>query len=127
MEVLLVDDSAVTRAVLSQALHSSSPGTYILRFANDGEQAKGLLDGVELLITDWMMPTVDGIELTKWIRADKRYATLPVIMVTSGEQTEENQAAALAAGVDLFIEKSPSPDAIGQAITTAIAGRSGGA
>ena len=123
MEVLLVDDSAVTRAVLSQALHQSSRSAYNLRFANDGEQAKSQLDGVELVITDWMMPNLDGIEFTRWMRADERYATLPVIMVTSGDQTAENQAAALEAGVDLFIEKSPSPEAIAEAITRAITAR----
>ncbi|MHC5018776.1 MAG: response regulator [Planctomycetota bacterium] len=127
MEVLLVDDSAVTRAVLSQALHQSSRSAYTLRFANDGEAAKQQMEGVELVITDWMMPNLDGIGFTQWLRADERYADLPVIMVTSGDQTGENQEAARAAGVDLFIEKSPSPEAIADAIERAIAKRSGGA
>jgi len=124
MRVLVVDDSAVTRAILSQALHHF--GRFQLVFAADGEQAKGLMDGVELVITDWMMPRTDGLALTRWIREHPAHRNLPVIMVTAADQGEESRAAAAAAGVDLFIEKTFAPDDIDAAVRRAVAARSGG-
>jgi CheY-like chemotaxis protein len=123
LKVLVVDDSAVTRAILSQALLHS--GRFELTFASDGEQAKLLVGKVELVITDWMMPKTDGLTLTRWIRDNEEYRHLPVIMITANDQDEESRAAAVEAGVDLFIEKTFAADEMTAAIDQAIAARGG--
>lgn len=123
MRILVVDDSAVTRAILSQALHHF--GRFQLVFAADGEQAKAMLDGVELVITDWMMPRTDGLALTRWIREHPEHRSLPVIMVTAADQGAQSRTDAAAAGVDLFIEKTFAPDEIAAAIQRAVSARGG--
>jgi len=124
MRVLVVDDSAVTRAILSQALHHG--GRFELTFAADGEAAKEALAGIDLVITDWMMPKTDGLTLTRWIRDNPAYRNLPVIMVTAADQDDRSRADAAAAGVDLFIEKTFAPEEIAAAIDRAVASRAGG-
>ena len=51
--------------------------------ANDGEQALEIIYGepLDLLIVDWMMPKMSGIELCQKIRSDKDYKTLPILLV----------------------------------------------
>lgn len=114
MRVLVVDDSQVTRAIISQALLHKK--VYELTFARDGEEAKACLDGVEVLITDWVMPRTDGLALTRWIRASERYRGLPILMVTAADMDEARRRQAREAGVDLFIEKTFAPDDIHAAV-----------
>jgi len=101
--VLVVDDSKLTRALITQALHHCN--ILDIRFAEDGEDAKEKLDDVDLVITDWLMPRMDGIEFTRWLRAQKAYKNLPVLLITANFE-DANIDEARRAGVDLFIEKT---------------------
>ncbi len=114
MKILFVDDSKVTRAVVSQALRRGPPVD--LTFASDGEEAKGLLAGVDLVITDWIMPRTDGVALARWIRSQPAYRKVPVIMMTGQELDPARLAEARAAGVDLFIAKTFSAEDLQRAI-----------
>ncbi|MCI0341240.1 MAG: response regulator [Planctomycetales bacterium] len=114
MKILFVDDSKVTRAVVSQALLHGPPVD--LAFATDGEEAKGLLAGVDLVITDWLMPRTDGVALTRWIRSQPAYRSTPVIMMTGQELDPARLKEARAAGVNLFIAKTFSADDLQRAI-----------
>ena len=58
---------------------------------------------VDLVLTDHFMPVMDGLELTRRIRADSKYASLPVIMCSGGGTTCREEA--LVAGADNFLEK----------------------
>ena len=102
-KVLVIDDSKLTRALITQALHHCN--LFDIRFAEDGEDAQGQMDGVDLVISDWLMPRMDGIEFTRWLRAQEAYRHLPVLLITAnfGDADIEH---AREAGVDMFIEKT---------------------
>jgi CheY-like chemotaxis protein len=73
--------------------------------ADNGQTALRCLDveSPDLLITDVEMPGLDGFGLTRQLRADPRWARLPVIMITSSD--DKHRAEALAAGVNLLLGK----------------------
>jgi phosphoserine phosphatase RsbU/P len=104
MRVLAVEDDGVARAVLKQALRRL--GHEVLE-ACDGEEAWALLQRqpVRVIVSDWMMPHCDGLDLCRRIRARTGAEYLYFILLTSRNATQENQTAAGDAGVDDFLTK----------------------
>ena len=104
MKILAVEDDAVSRAVLRQALRRLN---HEVIEAADGEEAWQKLqdEPVRVVVSDWMMPRADGLDLCRRIRSmpGKDYAYF--ILLTSRDATEENQRAAADAGVDDFLTK----------------------
>ena len=80
----------------------------------DGVQGWNVLNenaDMGMLITDWNMPEMNGLELVKKVRADARFADLPIIMVTTeGGKTEV--ITALKAGVNNYIVKPFTPQVL---------------
>ncbi len=66
---------------------------------------------VEMLITDWNMPEMNGLELVQKVRADERFADLPIIMVTT-EGGKAEVITALKAGVNNYIVKPFTPQVL---------------
>ena len=104
MKILAVEDDAVARAVLRKALHRL--GHEVVE-ATDGEAAwERLQTGlVRVVVSDWMMPRSDGLELCRRIRGRMGQDYIYFILLTSRDATEENQRAAADAGVDDFLTK----------------------
>lgn len=104
MKILTVEDDPVSRAVLRQALRRL--GHEVLEAA-DGEAAWSLLvnEPVRVVVSDWMMPRTDGLDLCRRIRKRTDAEYLYFILLTSRDATEENQTAAADAGVDDFLTK----------------------
>ena len=104
MKILAVEDDAVARAVLRQALRRLGHDTIE---AADGESAWKLLqeEPVRVVVSDWLMPRSDGLDLCRKIRARVGTDYIYFILLTSNDATEENQAAAADAGVDDFLTK----------------------
>jgi sigma-B regulation protein RsbU (phosphoserine phosphatase) len=104
VKILTVDDDAVSRAVLRQALHRLN---HDMIEAEDGEQAweKLQAEPVRVVVSDWMMPRSDGLELCRRIRAGRAKDYTYFILLTSRDATEANQRAAADAGVDDFLTK----------------------
>ena len=100
--VLVADDSQVVRVKTSRLLEKL--GWRVL-LADDGQAALRCLvdDAPDLLITDVEMPGLDGFALTRQLRADPRWARLPVIMITSSD--DKHRAEAIAAGVNVLLGK----------------------
>ncbi len=103
MKVLLVDDSGVMRKIIARALHSlwidevveAADGVEALSVFGDGE-------GFDLVLTDWNMPNMNGLELVTAIRAAGH--TLPIMMITT--ETEKGQVIkAIEAGVNDYLVK----------------------
>ncbi len=84
MRILVVDDMALTRRVLVNMLKSFGYDTIFE--CENGESALKLLfnsdSKIDLLITDWIMPGIDGLTLAKLIRSNKNTQNLPIIMLT---------------------------------------------
>jgi two-component system chemotaxis response regulator CheY len=103
---LVVDDFAPMREIIRKVLTEIGYDTFNIQEANDGATALPLLQAgpFDMLITDWNMPKVPGIELVRAVRAEPKLARLPVLMVTA-EVKREQIIAATQAGVNGYIIK----------------------
>jgi two-component system chemotaxis response regulator CheY len=104
VRVLIAEDDAVSRMVLRRSVEKLG---HECLAAGDGEAALKLyrnIEGVDLVISDWMMPGVDGLELCRLIREDKRNGYTYFIFLTAlGEKN--HLLAGLAAGADDYLSK----------------------
>lgn len=101
--ILVVDDSINTREIEKSILEAYG---YTVETAEDGQEAYERTRGelFDLVITDVEMPRMDGFTLTETLRADPRYRTVPVIIVTSREK-EEDKRRGITVGADAYIVK----------------------
>jgi two-component system cell cycle response regulator len=107
MKILVADDSPIYRKLLDQSL-SEEHST--LLFAKDGRQAIDLFAEHEpaVVITDWMMPDISGIELCQRIRRDFQHAYPYIILLTSNSDKEQI-IQGLGAGADDYLTKPFHP------------------
>jgi two-component system, cell cycle response regulator len=101
--ILVADDSPVYRKLVEQAV-SENAGTVC--FANTGREAIEIVERVHpaIVITDWVMPDLTGIELCQKIRADRNAAYTYIILLTSNAE-KENVVKGLSAGADDYLTK----------------------
>jgi len=104
--VLVVDDSPTTRTIIINNLQQAGFEKTKITEAPDGEAALGLLceERVDLIITDWHMPKMDGLEFIKRVRANDSLSDIPMLMVTA-EADRSNVMSAIQAGVNNYITK----------------------
>lgn len=104
MKILAVEDDSVARAVLRQALRRL--GHDVLE-AGDGDEAWEILqkDPARVVVSDWTMPKMDGLELCHRIRLRSAGDYIYFILLTGRDATTDNQKAAADAGVDDFLTK----------------------
>lgn len=104
MRVLIVDDFSTMRRIIKNLL--SDLGFNNCVEAEDGHSALAVLrrETIELVITDWNMPGMSGIELLRAIRADRQLRALPVLMVTA-EAKRDQIIEAAQAGVNGYVIK----------------------
>lgn len=119
MTILLVDDFSTIRQIIKGLLGELGFSNIIE--AEDGEAALSIVQkgGVDLVITDWSMPKMSGIELVRSVRDDDSFRGLPVMMVTA-EATREQIIAAAEAGVDSYVVKPFSADALKERIASLV-------
>jgi putative two-component system response regulator len=100
--ILVVDDVEQNRLLLSSVVESLG---YEVATAHDGQDALAKLQlGIDLVLLDVMMPGLDGYQTARCLRADARFAELPVIMVTVLD-SREDRVHAVQAGANDFIAK----------------------
>jgi phosphoserine phosphatase RsbU/P len=104
VKILAVEDDSVARAVLRQALRHL--GHEVVEAA-DGEAAWQVLqdEPARVVVSDWIMPRSDGLDLCRRIRGRTGTEYLYFILLTSRDASQENQTAAADAGVDDFLTK----------------------
>jgi two-component system, chemotaxis family, chemotaxis protein CheY len=109
INVLIVDDFATMRRIIKGVLKQL--GFSNLIEAEDGEAALKELrkDKVGLIVSDWNMPNMTGLELLKAVRADNSLKGIPFLMVTA-EGQKENVIQAVQAGVSNYIVKPFTPE-----------------
>ena len=101
-KLLVVEDNIELLMLMSQLLSTK----YHVETATNGKEAMEIIQKEELdiIISDVMMPVMDGLELTKKIKADPNFQHLPIILLTAKTQ-EEDRAEALQIGADSYVTK----------------------
>ncbi|VAX13760.1 Chemotaxis regulator - transmits chemoreceptor signals to flagellar motor components CheY [hydrothermal vent metagenome] len=104
IKILIVDDFSTMRRIIKNLLRDL--GFTNTEEADDGTTALPMLQSgkFELLVTDWNMPGMQGIDLLRHVRADEKLSSMPVLMVTA-EQKKEQIIEAAKAGVNGYIVK----------------------
>jgi two-component system chemotaxis response regulator CheY len=89
VKFLIVDDSLTMRRIVINTLKTIGYADVVE--AGDGKDAmaKLLSEGADFLITDWNMPEMNGLELTKWVRSNAQFAAMPILMVTTRGNKED--------------------------------------
>jgi len=106
---LVVDDSVTMRRIVVNTLKALGYNQYVE--AEDGKDAIDKLRtdlSINFVITDWNMPVMSGLELTKAIRSDDRTKALPILMVTT-RGIKEDIVQALQARVSNYVVKPFTP------------------
>ncbi len=103
-KILVVDDEPRNVKILQ--IHLRARGYNVLT-AGDGDEALQIVSNEmpDIILLDINMPKVDGFEVVTSVRADKKTAFIPIIMITALRDTQENRIKAVEAGADDFIEK----------------------
>ena len=105
--ILVVDDSVDMRNFLTNILSHD----YHVLSASDGAEAEEIIrtKTVDLVVTDLMMPNVDGLELTQFIKRNKDYDFIPVILLTA-KTAIESRLQAMEYGADDYVTKPFEPE-----------------
>ena len=108
--ILIVDDSATMRALVRGALEADQ---HAVVEAPNGEAALATLAdtsiGIDLVITDVIMPQMDGLSLTRALRDDPRFAATPILVLTT-EATPAQKERGRAAGATGWLVKPFNPE-----------------
>ena len=105
ISVLVVDDAPFIRDLVKKCLRNAFPGI-VVEDAVNGRKAQSLMmhNSYDMVLCDWEMPEMSGLELLTWTREQENTKTLPFIMVTS-RGDKENVVQAIQAGVSDYIGK----------------------
>ena len=117
-KVLVVDDSPTMRRIVTNTLKRI--GYADLKEAENGQEALILLGGNEfdLIVTDWNMPGMSGLEFIKSVRSDNSNK-LPILMVTTRSEAEDVKEA-LQAGANSHIVKPFTPQVLKEKIDSIV-------
>ncbi|MGA3174364.1 MAG: response regulator [Syntrophorhabdales bacterium] len=121
MKTLVVDDFATMRKIVKNVLKQIDITN--VSEAENGKQALEILrkDGdFELIVSDWIMPEMTGIEFLKACKDDESIKKIPFVMVTA-EAQKDSVIEAIKNGVDNYIVKPFTPDKLQDAIHKALA------
>jgi len=121
MKTLVVDDFATMRKIVKNVLRQIDITN--VTEAENGRQALEILKregDFELIVSDWIMPEMTGIEFLKACKDDESVKKIPFVMVTA-EAQKDSVIEAIKGGVDNYIVKPFTPDKLQDAIHKAVA------
>ena len=121
INILIVEDLLTTRLFLRRTLKKLGYLNVVL--AEDGQAA---LEEVkrkpfDLIISDWHMPNMDGLDLFKELTKDRKLRDIPFLLITS-EKEREKVVEAVAAGIKEYIVKPVKPESLGNKIKEVVFG-----
>ena len=111
MKILIVDDSSTMRRIITNVILQLGYKKEEVREAENGQTAWEILNNEEfdVILTDWNMPVMSGLDLVKLIRNEDKFSSLPIIMITT-EGGKAEVVTALKAGVNNYIVKPFTAD-----------------
>ena len=106
VRALIVDDSSVMRKIVERSLRQAGLDLMVVHEAGSGTEGLDLLraKAVDLILTDINMPSMDGLEFLRQIRAQNLAPGVPVVMITT-ESSEEHVKQAILSGAQGHIRK----------------------
>jgi len=116
LKILVVDDSVTMRRILINILRMAGFDQVVE--AEDGVDAWAKLQSegnIGLILTDWNMPNMGGLEFVKKVRSDPRFREVPIIIVTV-RGVKEDVIEAMKAGVNNYIVKPFTPQVLREKI-----------
>lgn len=121
LKFLVVDDSATMRRIVGNSLKNLGFNDFIE--AENGQDAIEKLQAnpdVNFLITDWNMPVLSGLDLTKTVRSSEKYKNMPILMVTT-RGVKDDILEALQAKVNNYVIKPFTPQILKEKIDQVLA------
>lgn len=107
MKFLVVDDSSTMRRIIKNTLKRI--GYEDIVEAENGQDGLTKLGGIDIILTDWNMPEMDGLEFVKNVRGSN--PTIPILMVTTNA-AKDDIVSALKNGVNNYIVKPFTPETL---------------
>lgn len=116
LKALVVDDASFVRDLVKRTVRSQFP-QIDLEEAADGRKAQSMMarQYYDLILCDWEMPEMSGLELLRWTRQHDAYRNQPFVMVTS-RGDKEHVVEAIREGVSDYLGKPFSPESLGKKI-----------
>jgi two-component system, chemotaxis family, chemotaxis protein CheY len=113
IKVMIVDDSSTMRRIISSVVKQIGIDDDYIGLAVDGMDALGQLKSTtyDLVLTDWNMPKMNGLQLVKNLRTLPKYANTPILMITT-EGGKSEVVTALKSGVNNYIVKPFSAETL---------------
>ncbi len=111
MRTLIIDDAKAMRIILKQIIQSIGGQVEEAGNGKEGLEKLKEMGQADLVLVDWNMPEMNGLDFVRAARADPNYRKLPIMMVTT--ETEASQMGkALAAGANEYVTKPFTKDTI---------------
>jgi two-component system chemotaxis response regulator CheY len=122
IQTLIVDDSSVMRKIVERALRQAGLSTMKVHEAGNGLEGLEILRSVsiDLILSDINMPSMDGLEFLRQIKAQNLAPGVPVVMITT-ESSEEHVKQAIASGARGYIRKPFTPEQVKERVLPLIA------
>jgi two-component system chemotaxis response regulator CheY len=112
-DVLVVDDSAAIRKILTRVLRQTGMAIQTIHEAGDGQEALAVMaqHRIDLVLSDINMPKMDGLQLLASLKASSQWRNIPVVMITT-EGGETKVAEAVRLGAAGYVRKPFTADQI---------------
>lgn len=113
LSILVVDDANFIRDLVKRAVKAQFPDMHVEEAA-DGQKAQAMMKvrNFHVILCDWEMPVMSGLELLQWMREQEKYQKVPFMMITSRSE-KSHIIKAVEAGVSEYIGKPFSNEQLG--------------
>jgi two-component system chemotaxis response regulator CheY len=117
VRALIVDDSSVMRKIVERSLRQAGLESLVVFEAGSGIEGLEVLKSkrVDIILSDINMPSMDGLEFVRQLRAQQLASGVPVVMITT-ESSEEHVKQAIQAGARSYIRKPFTTDQVKQKV-----------
>ena len=121
--ILVVEDSETMRSLLASTLGDLEASVKITEAGTGFEALRQLpRESFDLIVTDINMPDINGLELVSFVKGNRRYQSIPLMIVTT-ERSARDRARGMELGADAYIVKPFDPEDLLEVARSLLAGR----